>query len=296
MKKQKVFISYSWDKNETIDFVLELARKLGDYQEVEVILDRYHLALGHDLNSFMENSIEESDKILIICDESYKNKANSREKGAGIETQIISSQVYSSVTQTKVIPVIIDRMSNVPIYLKSRLGIMVENYNLSDKKIDEIMIGVLDIKEIEPPPKSKSFFKEKQKTLNIKRDLKDITLSKLSIKTLVGYITGDLKKTLYRSGPQLIDLFNKFGKRDIYSWKDGGLPGKVSRKQYVEDYLNDLNNTKYLKEVIETIVDRRHYIATEFNLDNAVNEINQILSYDGYKLIDENGKYKLTLN
>lgn len=482
---KKVFISYSHENERTKEYVKKLADRLEEYEEVKVILDQYELELGHDMNNFMETAVREADKILVVCDESYKKKADTREFGAGIETQIISPKVYSSVKQTKVVPLVIDEFSNVPEYLGSRYGIEIINYDLSENKLKEIMCGVLDYKEIEPPKKTKSFFKEmdvkkfeeieeveeklykyflktfeelcglknwsrnisrlatcgpnspieiidnfekfisyvtrfnfstkeKFKRFNIEiqkfsiklnemknlflehtivdtqndwyradrfyknrgiynsnydkdleeynkweenlekyvynltysltiiseiirediddvfmlyegkfsymsgpyrfmeyheimptsyteideqeNNIEEVRLSSLSIRSLVGYITGDLKKTPYKKGAELVEFFNGFGKRDVYSWKGGGLPGKLSRKQFVENYLNDFNNTKELKKIIESIVDRREYIGTEFNLEIVVDEINQIIGYDNYKIIDENGKYRLTYN
>lgn len=486
--EKKVFISYSWSKKETEIYVVELAKKLARYGEVDIILDKIALKVGHKMDYFMETSVKTADKVLIICDESYKEKADLRERGAGTETQIISPQVYKSATQTKFMPIYIDSEENAPTYLSGRLGVKVDNYDLSEEKIIEIMKRILEIEEIELPKIKKSFLeeikeqkskkeemvvgveerlykhffetfeglcdlknwsqnisgivtpgprcrvevinnfekfilytakfnfstKEKFKKFNveiqifftelnkmkniflehtiidtqhewyiadrfyrnggmynsnydkdlqeynkweeelekyisnltysltrisevIREDIDDtfmlyegkfsymsgphgfmeyyeiipisyidideqenkmeeVKLSSLSIKSLVGYITGDLKRTPNKSGPQLIEFFNNFGKRDAYSWEDGGLPGKLSRKQFVENYLNDFNNTKELKKIIESIVDTRGYIGTDFNLKDVVNEMNQILTHDNYKLISENEKYKLTFN
>lgn len=295
---KKVFISYSWSKQETVDYVIELAKKLSGYGEVKIILDRIDLKPGHDMNYFMETSVKEADKVLIICDKSYREKANLRERGAGIETQIISPQVYKSVTQTKFMPIYIDSEENAPTYLSGRLGVRVDNYDLSEEKIIEIMKRILEIEEIELPKIKKSFLEE-YKEIKVPRkkiNFQNVILSPLSIKTLVGYITGDLKKSPYRSGPQLIKLFNSFGKRDVYSFSDGGLPGGLSRKQFVEKNLKDFNDTEELKGIIERIVDNREYTAGEFNLEDVVNGINLILVHDGYKLQRERGIYKLIIN
>lgn len=295
---KKVFISYSWTKQETVGYVVELAKKLSGYEEVEIVLDQIDLKPGNDMNYFMETSVKEADKVLIICDESYREKANSRERGAGIETQIISPQVYKSATQTKFMPIYIDSEENAPTYLNGRLGVIVDNYDLSEEKITEIMKRIFEIEEIELPKIKKSFLEEYKETKvpRTKINFQNVILSPLSIKTLVGYITGDLNKTPYRSGPQLIDLFNSFGKRDVYSFPGVGLPGGVSRKQFVEKNLKDFNDTEELKGIIERIVDNREYTVGEFNLEDAVNEINLILVHDGYKLQREREIYKLTIN
>lgn len=107
--RKKVYISYSHKNKITKKYMEKLVYKLDKYEEIEVIFDKYHLRPGHEKNKFRENSI-------------------------GIETQLISSKVYSSVTQAKVIPVIIDRMSNVPIYLKSRLCVLQVDSKINCRK------------------------------------------------------------------------------------------------------------------------------------------------------------------
>ena len=60
-----VFISYSWSNTIHEEWVLALATKLMSKQ-IDVILDKWELRLGHDLNHFMEDSIKKADKVLII--------------------------------------------------------------------------------------------------------------------------------------------------------------------------------------------------------------------------------------
>ena len=118
----KVFISYSWTSEEYKAIVLQLAEALVD-KSVDVILDRWDLHAGHDRFAFMEQSIEKADKVLILCDKKYTEKADTREGGVGTETAIITPDVYENHEQEKFIPVIMEDFKCVPVYLKSRLGI-----------------------------------------------------------------------------------------------------------------------------------------------------------------------------
>jgi len=88
----KTFISYSWSSSER---VLELAERLMA-NGVEVILDKWDLKEGQDKYAFMEQCVTEPsvDRVLIICDMAYTEKANKREGGVGDETVIISPEVY----------------------------------------------------------------------------------------------------------------------------------------------------------------------------------------------------------
>jgi len=121
----KIFISYSWASSER---VLELAERLMA-NGVEVILDKWDLKEGQDKYAFMEQSVTDKtiDKVLIVCDKSYAEKANQRAGGVGDETVIISPEIYGKLKQEKFIPVIfefdIDGNPYLPAYIKSRIYI-----------------------------------------------------------------------------------------------------------------------------------------------------------------------------
>lgn len=132
----KVFISYSWTSDELKQKVENLARQLVN-DGIDVIIDIWDLREGIDKYVFMEQSVvsEEVDKVLIICDKKYKEKANKRKGGVGDETTIISSEIYGKAIQTKFIPIVVEFDENhepyLPAYLKSRMYIdlMDDNYS-----------------------------------------------------------------------------------------------------------------------------------------------------------------------
>ncbi len=127
-KPPKVFISYSWTTPSHEDWVINLAERLMS-DGVEVIIDKWNLKEGHDKHTFMESMVTSNDvdKVLIILDKKYSEKANVRSGGVGTETQIISPQIYSNVSQEKFIPIVTERDENgkeyVPAYLESRMYI-----------------------------------------------------------------------------------------------------------------------------------------------------------------------------
>lgn len=105
-------------------------------------------------------------------------------------------------------------------------------------------------------------------------------------------ITGDSLETRgpiapYRSGPELITFFNQFGENDYYG-KD--FP---SRWNFTEEKIKKFNGTDKLARILETAVDPRHFLDSEFDISKAVDLINQYLEYDGFRLIKENKHYKL---
>ena len=112
-----------------------------------------------------------------------------------------------------------------------------------------------------------------------------IKLSKSSLKLLQETITGDIKTTPYRTGPQLVELFNEFGFWDVY---EDGFP---SRWYYVKEKLDNLNGSNELKRLIEAIADPREYILKEENVEDAVELINSFLIYDGYRLQKQGLRY-----
>lgn len=129
----KVFISYSWSTPQHEDWVLNLAERLVS-DGVDVTLDKWHLKEGHDKYAFMESNVKSDgiNKVLIILDKQYTEKANFRTGGVGTETQIISPSIYSDVSQEKFIPVVaeVDEEGKpfLPTFIESRIYI-----DLSDK-------------------------------------------------------------------------------------------------------------------------------------------------------------------
>ncbi|AWK05587.1 hypothetical protein HYN56_15625 [Flavobacterium crocinum] len=123
-KREKVFISYSWDGQEHQDWVQTLANDLMSKFGVDVILDQYELSAGKELTHFMETSITEADKVLVILTPNYKLKAENRERGVGFETSIISQEIFASpISQIKFIPILREGNLQIssPIHLKSKL-------------------------------------------------------------------------------------------------------------------------------------------------------------------------------
>lgn len=113
-------------------------------------------------------------------------------------------------------------------------------------------------------------------------------LSKFTIRKLAKILNGDTGHTPYLSGPELVELFNRFGSRDVYG------EGFPSRWKYVEDKLHELIGDPTLSRIIEAVVDPRLYFGTDFNVSGAIFHINELLSYDGYSLIESGKEYKIT--
>lgn len=126
----KVFISYSWSSpeyQERITRIVNMLRKNG----VDTVYDKYDLEQGASIHAFMEKSVNDPTitKVLIFCDKKYMEKANARQGGAGVETLIISPQVYEDKDPAgknkKFIPIVMEKdetgKAYLPTYLEGRL-------------------------------------------------------------------------------------------------------------------------------------------------------------------------------
>ncbi|MDG4876182.1 TIR domain-containing protein [Mesorhizobium sp. WSM4935] len=128
MTSPKAFISYSWTNQTHQKTVLEWSeRLLGD--GVDIIIDQFDLKEGQDKYAFMEKMVADDSvtHVLVICDRAYAEKADQRKSGVGTESQIISSEVYNKVDQSKFIPVVCefgdDGEPFLPAFMKSRIWI-----------------------------------------------------------------------------------------------------------------------------------------------------------------------------
>jgi len=126
--KPKVFISYSWSSPGHQQRVRQWAERLME-DGVDVVMDIWDLKEGHDKYSFMERMVTDSGitHVLMMCDKTYAEKANTKKAGVGTETQIISNEVYQKVAQSKFIPIACEFSNDgepfLPVFLKSRIWI-----------------------------------------------------------------------------------------------------------------------------------------------------------------------------
>lgn len=128
MSNPKLFISYSWSNHDHEQLVLQIATELTE-SGVDVILDKWNLKEGHDAYAFMEKMVTdpEINKVAIISDKTYAEKADGRSGGVGTETQIISREVYEQEEQDKFVVIVTERddsgKAHLPTYYKSRIYI-----------------------------------------------------------------------------------------------------------------------------------------------------------------------------
>lgn len=157
----KVFISYSWTTPQHQELVKDWADRLLT-DGVDVVLDIYDLKEGNDKNAFMERMVTDKEvtHVLVICDKGYTEKANSRIKGVGTETQIISQEVYDQVEQSKFIPIVTefndDESPFLPTFLKARIWIDFSSTEAANKNWERLVRHLYGKPSHEKPQRGKS--------------------------------------------------------------------------------------------------------------------------------------------
>ena len=148
METPIVFISYSWHPENNKIRVQRLAERLMD-DGVNVMLDIWDLKDGQDKYVFMEQMVKNPNvkKVLIICNEDYANKANNRKGGVGTESTIMSNEIYSLASQTKFIPIVVEKKNGeafLPTFLKSRIYIDMSSDETYELGYDQLLRDIYD--------------------------------------------------------------------------------------------------------------------------------------------------------
>lgn len=115
-RKPLAFISYSWDSEEHKQWTHRLYQILGD-NGVEVLMDKYGVLLGSNLEEFMSQGLNESKYVLCICSEGYLQKVNDPKTGVGKEVRIIRANDRTDF----IIPIMIDNPNKIlPEFLEGK--------------------------------------------------------------------------------------------------------------------------------------------------------------------------------
>lgn len=145
----KLFISYSWSTPEHEQWVLDLATELVE-SGVDVKLDKWDLREGHDSVAFMEQMVTDSTikKVLIVSDRVYAEKADGRNGGVGVETQIISRKIYENQSQDKFVAILPCRDENgkayLPTYYNSRIYIDLSDADRYSGEFEKLLRWIFD--------------------------------------------------------------------------------------------------------------------------------------------------------
>lgn len=143
----KIFVSYSHDTPSHKKWVGEFASKLVD-NRIDVIFDQWDLSPGDDIIKFMEKSVAEADRVLMICSEAYVRKADDGQGGVGYEAMIVTGELVQNLGTSKFIPIIRQKNSEVilPKSVSTRFYI-----NLSENQNHEEQFEIL-LRELHKEP------------------------------------------------------------------------------------------------------------------------------------------------
>ena len=103
-------------------------------------------------------------------------------------------------------------------------------------------------------------------------------VSERTIRRLARHATGDLELTRYRTGSQLVDLFNNFGFDEVYG------QGFPTRAVFAEEKLQDVNRKPELRAFIERIFDPLEFRDVTKDPQAAIDDFNAHLKRDGFEI------------
>lgn len=155
---RKIFISYSWDSEEHRLWVKNLADTLEQYPSIHVIWDGYDLDALIDKNLFMEKGVFDADIILAVTTKKYKDKADNRSGGVGIETFLSTAEHWRSLQEngkTKLIQVKRENDSS-PRYLSGHIYLDFTDNTIFTRNIKALISYIDGDNLFERPPKTTS--------------------------------------------------------------------------------------------------------------------------------------------
>ena len=142
--KPRVFISYSWSSPGHQARIRQWAEQLL-HDGIDVVLDTWALQEGDDKYAFMETMVsgDAVTHVLVFSDSEYGKKADARVAGVGTEAQIISSEVYLRVKQSKFLPVVCEFDDAgepcLPVFLKNRIWIDFSSPEASNNNWEQLI-------------------------------------------------------------------------------------------------------------------------------------------------------------
>jgi hypothetical protein len=155
----KVFVSYSHDSKEHKRWVIDFSKKLLG-SGIDVALDAWDLRHGDDVARYMETSVREADRVLMICTENYVRKANEGIGGAGYEAMIITGELIKQQGMAKFISVI--KQQGDPIQLtfwpSNKMYANLSNPTTEDEEFEKLLRSLHDLSPEKKPPLGKNPF------------------------------------------------------------------------------------------------------------------------------------------
>lgn len=146
-RRVRTFISHTSRSETAQRWVKDLALFLVN-AGVEVRLDLLHLRHGMDLPQWMCNELRMADKVIVVCDELYKQRAEGRLGGVGWETMIIQGDIaYSPPNSTKYQIVVREEefARGIPDYLRTKYAFHAPPSDPDQTFKGELLKEILDL-------------------------------------------------------------------------------------------------------------------------------------------------------
>jgi hypothetical protein len=155
----KIFVSYSHDTPAHKKWVGEFASQLVD-NKIDVLFDQWDLSPGDDIIKFMEKSVSEADRVLMICSEAYVRKADDGQGGVGYEAMIVTGELVRNLGTSKFIPVVRQNNSEVvlPKSVSTRFYINLSEGQNYDDQFELLLRELHNEPAIKKPPLGKNPF------------------------------------------------------------------------------------------------------------------------------------------
>jgi SEFIR domain len=143
----RAFISHTSTTEEDIEWVKQLALFLIEHG-IQARVDKFHLRRGMDLPQWMCNELALADKVIVVCDEAYKQKAEGRLGGVGWETMIIQGDIANLPPDSTKYQVIVreeDLPKGLPVYLRTRYAFHARPSDTSQSFRGDLVREILDL-------------------------------------------------------------------------------------------------------------------------------------------------------
>jgi hypothetical protein len=143
----RVFISHTSSTDNAVEWVKQLALFLID-RGIQARLDRFHLRRGMDLPQWMCNELALANKVIVVCDEVYKQKADGRIGGVGWETMIIQGDIAGLPPDSTKYQVVVraeELDKGLPMYLKTRYAFHARPSDAMQAFREELLREILDL-------------------------------------------------------------------------------------------------------------------------------------------------------
>ena len=151
-KAIRVFISYCRTSPEHEEWVERLGTFLRE-NGIDARLDLWHLRRGMDLPQFMTNELVLAERVILVSDERYAEKADGRVGGVGWETMIVQGDMAKQPPDSTKYLVVV-RSKNIedglPQYLKTKFVVHWPDSSFDDRNQQTLLRELYNYVKIPP--------------------------------------------------------------------------------------------------------------------------------------------------